>query len=269
MTTSEMNLSASLHYVGFPSLHETPLTIAARLRVPLRDGKLPAVILLHGSAGPSTREGGYADVLNAAGFVTLEPDQWAARGLGGGAEGRPKTVTETLPDLYGARAFLAGHPKVDPSRIGVLGFSFGGIAAMLAATRAQNDRFLPGAAFAALMPVYPSTWIFNHVSGFEFGDLVDAPVMLVTGELDQYDNDPKVSAKLVDGLSDEDRAKVSIEVMSNAHHGFDMPGVDVEVNDPFGNQGKGGRVIMRHNPEATAKAHLLAAAFFSETMRRR
>ena len=67
----------TLHYVTFPSLHSAPLSIAARLRVP-QDGsdRHPAVILLHGSAGPSGREGGYADVLNAAGFVTLEPDQW-------------------------------------------------------------------------------------------------------------------------------------------------------------------------------------------------
>ena len=76
----------NLHYVRFRSLHETPLEIAARLRVP-QDAreKHPAVILLHGSAGPSAREGGYADVLNDAGIVTLEPDQWSARGLAGGA----------------------------------------------------------------------------------------------------------------------------------------------------------------------------------------
>jgi len=269
MTTSEMNLPASLHYITFPSLHDEPLTIAARLRVPQREGKLPAVILLHGSAGASAREGGYADVLNQAGFMTLEPDQWAARGVGGGAAGRPKTVTETLPDLYGAREFLLKHPKIDADRIGVAGFSFGGVAAMLAATRAHNDRFLRGGAFRAIMPVYPSTWLFNRVPGFEFGDLVDAPVMLVTGALDQYDNDPEVATKLVKGLSEADRAKVCTEVMADAHHGFDMPGVDVEVSDPFGNQGKGGRVIMRHNPEATAKSHLLAAAFFSSTMRPR
>jgi dienelactone hydrolase len=269
MTTSEMKLPASLHYVSFPSLHETPLTVAARLRVPMAEGRFPAVILLHGSAGPSGREGGYADVLNEAGFVTLEPDQWAARGLAGGAEGRPKTVTETLPDLYGARAFLAKHPKVDASRIGVAGFSFGGVAAMLAATRRHNDEFLPGGAFAALMPVYPSTWIFNRAPGFEFGDLVEAPVLLVTGALDQYDNDPEVSAKLVAGLSEKDRAKIRIEVMADAHHGFDMPGVDVEVMDPFGNQGRGGRVIMRHNPQAAAKAHANAVAFFSGTLKNR
>src|SRR5215469_2086856 len=97
----------TLHYVTFRSLHEQPLSIAARLRVP-EDGrdKHPAVILLHGSAGPSLREGGYADALDAAGFVTFEPDQWSARNLKGGADGRPRTVTETLPDVYGARGLL-------------------------------------------------------------------------------------------------------------------------------------------------------------------
>src|SRR6202012_1159771 len=129
----------SRHYVSFPSLHPSPLTIAARLMVPSKEGgKSPAVILLHGSAGPSAREGSYAELLHAAGFVTLEPDLWSCRGLASGSEGRPKTVPETLPDLYGARAFLAARPDVDSSRIGVIGFSFGGVMAMLAATRAYN-----------------------------------------------------------------------------------------------------------------------------------
>jgi uncharacterized protein len=180
----------SLHYVVVPSLHETPLAIAGRLRIPEIEGQLPAVILLHGSAGPSEREGGYAGPLNAAGFVTLELDQWSPRGLAGGAEGRPRTVQETLPDLYGARTWLAAHPRVDAARIGVIGFSFGAVAAMLAATRAQNDPFLGDDHFAALMPVYPICHLYNRVRGFEFADLVDAPILIVTGALDGYDNDP-------------------------------------------------------------------------------
>jgi dienelactone hydrolase len=257
-----------LHYVTFTSLHEEPLRIAARLGLPQdTNDKHPAVVLLHGSAGPSLREGGYADALNAAGFVTLEPDQWSARGLVGGATGRPRTVIETLPDLYGARAFLAAHRAVDAARIGVGGFSFGGVAAMLAATHKHNDRFLDRDHFRAFMPVYPATWTYNRVSDFEFGDLVDAPMLLITGALDQYDNDPEISAKLVAGLMPVDRSRIRIEVMANSHHGFDMPGIDVEVSDPFGNQGKGGKVIMRYNAEATAKAHRLAVAFFSSALK--
>jgi dienelactone hydrolase len=262
-------MGSSLHYVSFPSLHEVPLAIGARLHVPgSATHKLPAILILHGSAGPSLREGGYADVLNEAGFVTLEPDQWSARGLRGGAEGRPKTVVETLPDVYGARAFLAAHPAVDSKRIGVIGFSFGGVAAMLAATRAQNSKFLGEGSFAALMPVYPVCWTYNRVPGFEFRDLVDAPIHLVTGALDQYDNDPEAAPKLVATLPAEDRGRIRTSVMAGAHHGFDMPGADMEVHDPFGNQGKGGPLTMRHNPEATMQSHRLAVEFFTRAMAR-
>jgi dienelactone hydrolase len=251
----------SLHYVTYKS--PADLAIAARLRVP-QDGasKHPAVILLHGSAGPSAREGGYADALNAAGFVTLEPDMWAARNFKGGAEGRPRP-TDALADLHGAHALLAAHPAVDPARIGVAGFSFGGVVAMLAATRARNaDNQL-----RAFMPVYPATWAYNKIPGFEFGDLVDAPMLLVTGALDQYDNDPEISAKLLASLKPEDRVKIEIAVMPDSHHGFDMPGIDMEVTDPFGNQGKGGKVIMRYNPDTTPKAHAKAVAFFSAALK--
>ncbi|HEY0299973.1 MAG TPA: dienelactone hydrolase family protein [Rhizomicrobium sp.] len=260
-------MSTSLHYVTFPSLHEQPLRIAARLRLP-RDGKdkHPAVILLHGSAGPSLREGGYADALAAAGIATLEPDLWAARNFKGGAEGRPRPA-DALADLYGARAFLAAHPAVDASRLGVGGFSFGGVVAMFAATRARNARFLPNGHFAAFMPVYPAAWTYNKVPGFEFGDLVDAPLLLITGALDQYDNDPEVSAKLVASLTPQDRAKIAIQVMPDSHHGFDMPGVDMEVTDPFGNQGRGGKVVMRYNPATTRDAHRLAVEFFSAALK--
>ncbi|HYW02905.1 MAG TPA: dienelactone hydrolase family protein [Gammaproteobacteria bacterium] len=266
MTTPEMRLPASLGYVAFASLHDAPLTIAARMRVPAQGQRLPAVILLHGSAGPSAREGGYATALNAAGFVTLEPDQWSARGLAGGAAGRPKTAAETLPDLYGVRAFLARHPRVDPARIGVMGFSFGGVAAMLAAMHRYNDVFLPDAAFPAIMPFYPATWIFNRVPGFELDGLVATRILLVTAELDQYDNDPQVSRKLLDTLAPEDRQRIELEVVPEAHHGFDIPGADVEVDDPFGNQGQGGRVIIRGDRRAMEAMHRRAVAFFREAL---
>ncbi len=264
MTSSDMQMAASLQYVAFKSLHDAPLSVAARLSVPTGEGKKPAVIILHGSAGPSAREIGYADRLNAAGIATLVPDLWSARGIGGGSEGRPKTVVETLPDVYGARAFLAAHPEIDGARIGVMGFSFGGVASMLAATHAQNDRFLQGDHFKALMPVYPVASAYNKAPGFEFGNLVEAPVMLVTGALDQYDDDPEAAPKLVASLRPSDAAKITVRVIEGAHHCFDMPGADVVVSDPVSHQGKGGEVTMKWNEAAMVTAHEIAVAFFSQ-----
>lgn len=264
MTSSDMQMAASLHYVTFRSLHEVPLSVAARLSVPSGAGKKRAVIILHGSAGPSAREIGYSDRLNAAGIATLVPDLWSARGIGGGSEGRPKTVAETLPDVYGARAFLAAHPEVDGARIGVMGFSFGGVASMLAATHAQNDRFLKGDHFKAMMPVYPVASAYNKAPGFEFGNLVDAPVMLVTGALDQYDDDAEAAPKLVASLEARDAAKMTVKVMAGAHHCFDMPDADVVVTDPVSHQGKGGQVQMKWNEAAMLEAHEIAVNFFSQ-----
>jgi dienelactone hydrolase len=257
----------SCSYVSFPTLHERPLTVAARLLAPATEAeKSPAVVLLHGSAGPSAREGGYAAALHAAGFLTLEPDQWSPRGLGGGSEGRPKTFLETLPDLFGAFRYLAARPDVDPHRIGLAGFSFGGVATMLAATRARNDAVLGAAHFAAYMPVYPACWTYNTLPGQAFGDLVDAPLLLVTGALDQYDDDPEAGPKLAASLAPKDRARVRTHVLADAHHCFDIPGVDVVRPDPFSHRGKGGDVVMRHNAQATRASHALAVAFFQETL---
>ncbi len=259
-----MSDSASLHYIAYKSQHETPFTIAARLRLPEGTSeRVPAVVILHGSAGPSGREGGYAKVLNEAGFATLEPDQWAARGLKGGAEGRPRSVAETIPDLYGARRYLLEHPAIDPARIGVMGFSFGGVATMLSATHAYNDRFAPEGHFLAHMPIYPVCWLYNKVPGYEFANLVDAPLLIVTGALDEYDDDPEAAAKLVAALSPEDRAWVTFKVIADAHHGFDMPGIDRQAVDPSSHRGQGGMMTMRYHPMATTQSHRLAVEFFT------
>lgn len=264
MTSSDMQMAASLQYVAFKSLHDVPLTVAARMSVPTGAGKKPAVIILHGSAGPSAREIGYAEKLNAAGIAALVPDLWSARGIGGGAEGRPKTIVETLPDVYGARAYLASRPDIDAERIGVMGFSFGGIASMLAATRAQNSKFLKEGHFKAMMPVYPVAYTYNKVPGFEFGDLVDAPVMLVTGAADQYDDDAEAAPKLVASLDAKDAAKITVKVMADAHHCFDMPGADVVVSDPASHRGAGGEVTMKWNEAAMLEAHEIAVGFFGK-----
>lgn len=65
--------SARVSYVAFPTLHGVPLTVAGRLMVPRRaQGKVPAVLIVHGSAGLDSRGPLMAEALIRAGIATLK-----------------------------------------------------------------------------------------------------------------------------------------------------------------------------------------------------
>ena len=190
--------------IAFPSLHsKDPLHIPAVLKAPARIAAAsPVVVIVHGSAGPDSRGPGYSSELSRAGLATLEIDMWTARGLKGGMD-RPGTIQETLPDVYGAFEWLAARPQFDPGRIGIMGFSWGGVLSMLTATRPYTERFLaPGRRFAAHAPLYPCCWLYNNVPGFEFESFTGAPIFLQCGELDAYD-EPDAGEKLARSVAEK------------------------------------------------------------------
>lgn len=251
---------SNLCYISFTSLHAAPLTLGARLRTPTGTGPHPAVIILHDRQGPSEREGAYAQALNAAGFVTLEPDHVSPRG----ATGSVPTVHQTLPDLFGARAFLDCRADVDSSRIGVLGFGQGGAAVLLSSTLSISQAFAEDGGFSGFLSFYPVCHVFNRTPGYEFEGLVAAPIMIATASLDEFDNDPAAGPDLAAALPALDRAKVRTAVFYGVHHGFDVPGGVGKVEDPTAHRGAGGHVTTTYDPEAAIRAHGLAVLFFSE-----
>ncbi len=91
-----------------------------------------AFLVLHGfgsnSESPSVTQP--TRVLSELGYVTLRFDM---RGCGKseGEFGRIICIDQ-VEDLGNALSFLAGHPAVDPDRIGVIGSSFGGAVAVYA-----------------------------------------------------------------------------------------------------------------------------------------
>ena len=59
-------------------------------------------------------------------------------------------------DIYGALAILAKHPRVDPQRIVLMGFSRGGQAALFASEQRFHKLWnKSGVEFAAYIPLYP------------------------------------------------------------------------------------------------------------------
>jgi dienelactone hydrolase len=248
--------------VTFPSLHPNALQIPALLRMPdTAPGHSPAVVVAHGSAGPDSRGPSYSRVLNAAGIATLEIDMWTPRGLKGGLD-RPKSIPDTLPDVFGALEFLASDPRIDPRRIGIMGFSWGGALSMLTATTPYAEQYLlAGERFAAHAPLYPVCYLYNSVLGFEFASFTGAPVFIQCGELDAYDL-PDTGEKLVQSLASVAPGLLSIKTYPGATHGFDREEPAMTVADPFSHLGKGGEVAFAPNPQAAAEARAATAAFF-------
>jgi carboxymethylenebutenolidase len=109
----------------------------AHLYLPGGDGRRPGILVLHTAAGPGPNVEAFARRLAAEGFVTMTPDLFALHDFG--PEGRTDHPL-VLGDLDGALRFLRAHPSVDPSRTGVVGFSFGGRLAVLTAARHPDLR---------------------------------------------------------------------------------------------------------------------------------
>ncbi|MBM7118758.1 dienelactone hydrolase family protein [Archangium primigenium] len=254
---------ASRAFVSFPAVGSpTPLQVAGLLSVPQGlSGRMPAVVIAHGSGGVDTRGAFYARALHEAGIATLEIDMWAARGLTGGAEGRPQAVSETLPDAYGALKYLSAHPAIDASRIGIMGFSWGGVMSMLTATRENEARAESGQRFVAHAPLYPVCWVYNRVPGYGFSNLTGAPVFIQAGTADAYDA-PDSCRTLIDSLGRSDNAHVSLAVYPGATHGWDRLQPAARITDPYSHRGEGGEVDLVPSPESALESRKALVLFF-------
>jgi dienelactone hydrolase len=250
-----------LSFVQFtsPNIATSPpslLTIKGKLSLPQqRDHhlgctaangrKLPAVVILHGSAGVDSRGDFYEAALNAAGIATLQIDMWEARGVGGGT-GRPAAPILTLPDAFSALAFLAARPEIDAGRIGVLGFSWGGVNTLGTAERLYAGWFGGGRQFKAHVAHYPVCYAANAVVpglpppaqlGTQFLNLTGAPVLVQVGSLDGYDNGAARCRALAQAVNPANANAVEVVEYPGAHHAFDRLMVPIIVSDPFGNEG--------------------------------
>lgn len=250
-------------YVTFRTLDPAQaLTEAGVLRIPVEAKRpMPAVVIVHGSAGVDSRGPAYAADLNAAGIATLEIDMWAARNIASPAD-RPKGVPLTLPDAYGAFKLLAANPAIDAKRIGITGFSWGGVVSMLTATSPYSEKYLgKDARFAAHAPNYPVCWVYNRVPGYEFKQFTGAPVLIQAGEIDTYDQ-PDTCPALVKSLGEAGGKIVTLKMYPGAGHGWDRTEPAMTIEDPYAHLGRGGKVLMENNPAVASTSRAATVAFF-------
>lgn len=94
---------------------------------------VPAMVILHGSGGlRDDREYEYARIFNAMGIAALVLDYYTPRGVTPDFTYIQKTLTtsetDIVVDAYAALRILGTHPLIDARKIGVTGYSYGGMA---------------------------------------------------------------------------------------------------------------------------------------------
>lgn len=239
---------------------------------PATPGKHPAVVMLHGRAGPysSLKRGQHnADALTMRhkmwgrfwaerGYVAIHVDSFGPRGYGDGFgkhsyNSRPLEVSEQSVrplDAYGALAYLRTRPDVASDRIGVQGWSNGGmtvLAAMGPRPPGLKDPS-PASGFRAALAFYPSC----RAQAAEPDYKPYAPLLLAVAE-----DDDEVSPTVCRSFAETLRGRgASIEFLwyDGAHHSYDDPGRTKQSHPP--------------NREAMTDSLKKAEDFFDRHLRR-
>jgi dienelactone hydrolase len=141
-----------------PALDDgAPVTVTGSLSIPPTDEPVPAVIMTHGCGGVWGSEVGWVEELNDLGFATLIVDSFGGRGITEICTGQETiNVASPIVDIYRAAETLDRHRWVDGSRLAIVGFSFGGRAAIWTAFTRFKETY-EGREFAGHIAFYPST----------------------------------------------------------------------------------------------------------------
>src|SRR5262249_20568465 len=115
-------------HVRFDSAAANSPTLSAALFRPEATTPSPALVLLHPCGGLRPFLNDWARWLQSEGYVALVVDSFSAPGRATNVcgAGRNPSVQEVAADAFGALRFLRAQPFVDPQRVGVMGWSYGG-----------------------------------------------------------------------------------------------------------------------------------------------
>jgi dienelactone hydrolase len=232
---------------------------------PAGPGPHAAIVMLHGRAGPysslakgvytaatlSHRHKQWGEFWAERGYVAVLVDSFGPRGYPGGFpagsyENRPAAVSEQTVrplDAYGALRYLRGRRDVIADRIGLQGWSNGGMTVLVT----MSDH-APGSGFRAALAEYPGCGM-DAVKGAYHSY---APMLVMIASADE-----EVSPKICEAFVKRARAAGSdLEpvIYEGAEHNFDDPGKKKQSNPA--------------NQRATEDAMRRAEAFFGEKLKR-
>jgi dienelactone hydrolase len=196
---------------GQPVATSPGIELTGELYRPPGDGVFPAIVMMHGCAGRSSREredegGAYFASL---GYALLIVDSFGPRGITERCAQAFGVPADRVMDAYGALLYLARLPFIDSGRIAVLGFSQGGEIA-LSAVKLGGVGTLFERQFRAAIAYYPLCEVTIGA--------VSAPTLILIGELDEIT--PAWHCREMMARRNGDGATFRLVVFPGAHHAF-------------------------------------------------
>jgi dienelactone hydrolase len=205
--------------------HEAPAVIVSGelLLPPQAAGPLPAMILKHGSGGMAGAGGAnvrrWAAALNAWGMAALIVDSFAPRGL-------TETATDQgtlsswadVADALAALKILGADPRIDRTRIGVIGWSRGGTVALETVLETVRKSVIADdLKFAAHVALYGAA-----VTQFRDRATDRSPMLFLHGEADDYV--PIAPVREFAAWAQSMGNPVSVVGYPGTYHDFDVEG---------------------------------------------
>lgn len=215
---------SKLSYLRNPLSHHPEVKLTAELSFPkVVNGKVPAVVLLHGSdgIGPGMYKV-WQNSLNEAGYATVIVDMFTPRGVKetNSDQSQFDNIAQVV-DAYLALKLLATHPQIDSKRISLLGRSRGGRVAFDGYWDLTRAKVTEGdLRFASFIPIYPGPICAARLR-FDAGNKNDVPMLILVGDHDKGFGDPAQCAPYFQELSTTANAKIQMKVYKGGYHGFD------------------------------------------------
>ncbi|WP_051279679.1 dienelactone hydrolase family protein [Hellea balneolensis] len=184
------------------------------------DEPVPAMVIMHGSGGiKEGREMDYAALFAENGIAGFVIDYYEPRGVTEDTPYVMKTMAATevdiMSDAYSALKILSTHPAIDAKRIGVTGYSYGGMGTRYVLDKRLKDIMAPNVpAFALHMDIYgPCHQTLGYIG------TTGAPYLAIHGDSDNS-VDPALCQDVYKGL-EAGGSQVESHVIKGAGHAWE------------------------------------------------
>lgn len=196
---------------------------------PAGSGPFPAIVLMHQCGGLNVAVAAWARAAASHGYVVLLVDSLAPRSVTSVCFGPQNGVNffRGARDALQAADHLRRMPDVDAQRIALVGFSWGAMVGLLAASPHYVDALKSGSGFAAVASFYPGCFRITP-QGRPPYDLVNSdisrPLLVLMGDADTETPAQECLNRL--GVLKRSGAPVEWHLYAGATHCWDCQQLD-------------------------------------------